>query len=180
MAENTYPQCEKFDLISGARILFKGWDPEVQHDIHIKDSKIEKIVPHAADTSSSTSKNVLDAKDSLIAPSFCHSHIHLDKCFLLSDPKFADLEIVKGDFAEAMEITAKAKARFDTEDLLRRGRWLVTESIAAGVTHMRAFVEGMRISEPVPLFWLSARVVIYYSIRPILSDFSIATSIQKC
>ena len=166
MAENTYPQCEKVDLISGARILFPGWDPEVQHDIHIKDSKIEKIIPHVAGTNLSTSKNVLNANSSLIAPSLCHSHIHLDKCFLLSDPKFADLEIVKGDFAEAMEITAKAKARFDGEDLLRRGRWLVAESIAAGVTHMRAFVEGRRISEPILPFWRWTRVVICYSSNP--------------
>ena len=165
MAEHTYPQCDKVDLISGARILFKGWDPEVQHDIHIKDGKIEKIIPHVAGTNSSTSKNVLDANNCLIAPSLCHSHIHLDKCFLLSDPKFADLEIVKGDFAEAMEITAKAKARFDRDDLLRRGRWLVAESIAAGVTHMRAFVEGMRILE-LMLFWRWTRVVICYSSNP--------------
>lgn len=141
MEEGSYPYREKIDLISGARILSKGLDPEAQHDIHIEDSKIKAIVPHLTDIHSHTSRKVLDARQSLIAPSLCHAHIHIDKCFLLSDPKFADLEIVKGDFAEAMEITAKAKARFDRDDLLRRGRWLVAESIAAGVTHLRAFVE---------------------------------------
>ena len=141
MAEENGLQCERIDVIAGARILMEGWDPEVQHDIHIEDKKIKDIVSHLTDTSSHVAKKVLDASNSLIAPSLCHAHIHLDKCFLLSDAKFADLEIINGDFAEAMDITAKAKARFDNDDLLRRGKWLIAESIAAGVTHMRAFVE---------------------------------------
>ena len=141
MAENNQFRREKIDVISGARILAEGWDPDAQHDIHIEDNNIKRIVPHLTDTSSNTYKSTLNAMNCLIAPSLCHAHIHLDKCFLLSDPKFGDLEIVKGDFAEAMDITAKAKARFEKDDLLRRGKWLIAESIAAGVTHMRAFVE---------------------------------------
>lgn len=141
MAQDDHFQFDKIDVISGARILREGWDPVAQHDIHIEDDKIKTIVPHVTDTSSYASNGVLDASGFLIAPSLCHAHIHLDKCFLLSDPKFMDLEIVKGDFAEAMELTAKAKARFGKDDLLRRGSWLIAESIAAGVTHMRAFVE---------------------------------------
>ena len=134
-------QSERIDVISGARILLKGWDPEVQHDIYIGDTKIKNILPHNPDTSSYTSEKVLDARNSLIAPSLCHAHVHLDKCFLLSDPKFADLEIINGDFAEAMDITAKAKSRFEKDDLLRRGRWLIAESVSAGVSHMRVHVE---------------------------------------
>jgi len=42
----------------------------------------------------------------LLTPSLCHPHIHLDKCFLLGHPKYADLEIEKGDFAEAMKLTS--------------------------------------------------------------------------
>ena len=141
MAEENGLRGEKIDVIAGARILTEGWDPDLQHDIHIEDKRIKEIVPHFTDTSSHVPKRVLDAKNSLIAPSLCHAHIHLDKCFLLSDAKYADLEIIKGDFAEAMDITAKAKARFDRADLLRRGQWLIAESIAAGVTHMCAFVE---------------------------------------
>ena len=141
MAKNDVLQSQRIDIISGARILMDGWDPQGQHDIYIKDAKIKNILPHASETDQNTSKTTLDAGDSLIAPSLCHAHVHLDKCFLLSDPKFADLEIIKGDFAEAMEITAQAKARFNKDDLLRRGKWLISESIAAGVTHIRAFVE---------------------------------------
>ena len=138
MAEDNQFQHEKIHVVSGARILAEGWDPEAQQDIHIKDNIIKSIVPHRT---GAASERILDARDFLIAPSLCHAHIHLDKCFLLSDPKFADLEIVKGDFAEAMELTAKAKARFSKDDLSRRGKWLIAESIAAGVTHIRAFVE---------------------------------------
>ena len=141
MAEDNQFRREKFDVIAGVRILAKGWDPDAQHDIHIEDNNIRRIFPHLPDANSNTHKDTLNAMNCLIAPSLCHAHIHLDKCFLLSDPKFADLEIVKGDFAEAMAITAKAKARFEKDDLLRRGKWLIAESIAAGVTHMRAFVE---------------------------------------
>lgn len=42
-----------------------------------------------------------------LCPSLAHCHIHLDKAFLLSHPKYADLEIEKGDFAEAMKLTSR-------------------------------------------------------------------------
>lgn len=47
------------------------------------------------------------------------------------------------DFKEALVVTAGAKAAFAShrDDLLHRGRSLVVESIAAGVTAMRAHVE---------------------------------------
>jgi len=60
---------------------------------------------------------------------------------LLSHPKYVDLEIQKGDFAEALSLTSEAKSRFQHDDLVERGRALITESIDFGVTHMRAFVE---------------------------------------
>lgn len=139
MASSSFQTSEPIRLISDCRILFRGYAPDSPQDIHIsEDGRIESIKLHDDETESS---NVLHADGKLIAPSLCHAHIHLDKCFLLSDPKFADLEILKGDFAEAMELTATAKARFDREDLVRRGKWLVAESLASGVTHLRAFAE---------------------------------------
>lgn len=77
----------------------------------------------------------------LLAPSLCHPHVHLDKAFLLSHPRYSHLRVEKGDFAEAMALTGKAKNLFEREDLLQRGQRLIDESVAAGVTHMRAFVE---------------------------------------
>lgn len=111
-------------------------------DIHLEHGKIASIEPHHFNGSNrSKEPGVLEANGKLITPSLCHAHIHLDKCFLLQDSKFSDLQITKGDFAEAMELTNKAKARFSKSDLLRRGRQLIIESIHAGVTAMRAFAE---------------------------------------
>lgn len=129
--------CPSIHKVVGARLPRRN--PDYLWDVHIsEDNLIESIVPHAE---SSGGSGVLDAHGRLLAPSLCHAHIHLDKCFLLQDPKYADLEIVKGDFEEAMSLTSEAKRRFEEDDLLRRGRRLIEESIQFGVTHLRAFVE---------------------------------------
>ncbi|KAJ7134588.1 hypothetical protein C8R44DRAFT_829041 [Mycena epipterygia] len=78
----------------------------------------------------------IDAEGSLILPSLCHSHIHLDKCFILDR-----CELVTGDFAEALKLTNQAKASFDPDDLYKRGYKLIRDSIECGVTSMRAHVE---------------------------------------
>ncbi|KAK7056825.1 hypothetical protein VNI00_002542 [Paramarasmius palmivorus] len=51
--------------------------------------------------------------------------------------------ILPSDFSEAMSITGKAKASFplDKDDLMRRGRKLIRDSVDCGVTSMRAHVE---------------------------------------
>ena len=85
--------------------------------------------------------NTSHLEPALVAPSFCHPHVHLDKAFLLSHPKYSHLQIEKGTFDEAMDLTSQAKSNFEEQDLLERGHRLVNESVDAGVTHMRAFVE---------------------------------------
>lgn len=82
-----------------------------------------------------------NGRGALMLPSLCHPHVHLDKAFLLSHPRYARLRVEKGDFQEAMSLTGEAKSLFEHEDLLQRGQRLIDESVAAGVTHMRAFVE---------------------------------------
>ncbi|CAI6321369.1 unnamed protein product [Periconia digitata] len=125
------------------RVRLPGKETSALWDIAIADGKISSIDPHevARPTGEHGFTDTLDGANRLAAPSLCHAHIHLDKCFLLQDPKYADLQIENGDFQEAMDMTAKAKARFEEDDLLRRGRQLVEESIRHGVTAMRAFVE---------------------------------------
>ncbi|KAL8699867.1 MAG: hypothetical protein Q9201_005763 [Fulgogasparrea decipioides] len=126
--------------IRGVRLA--GRDPDSKWDVSIRDNRVASITSHKPRNTIPSSKiQILDSRDSFLAPSLCHPHIHLDKCFLLNDPKYADISIEKGDFAEAMSLTSRAKSRFSDDDLLRRGRWLIEESIAAGVTCMRAFVE---------------------------------------
>lgn len=109
-------------------------------DITIKEGKIDSVDSHDS-TFDATATDVYNARSRLIAPSLCHAHVHLDKCFLLQDPKYGDLQIESGDFKEAMQITGDAKSRFEEEDLLRRGGLLIEESIRHGVTAMRTFVE---------------------------------------
>ncbi|CAO2655840.1 Nn.00g046430.m01.CDS01 [Neocucurbitaria sp. VM-36] len=112
-----------------------------QWDITIQDGRISSIESHRPNSPQSQLPDSLDGANRLIAPSLCHAHIHLDKCFLLQDPKFSDLQIKSGEFKEAMEMTGEAKSRFEQDDLLRRGRQLIEESLRYGVTAMRAFVE---------------------------------------
>lgn len=83
------------------------------------------------------------APPSLLLPSLCHPHIHLDKPFLLTShlDQYADLAPKDGSFGEALKNTSSAKSRYTEEDLLRRGSQLILESVQAGVTSMRAFVE---------------------------------------
>ncbi|KAJ7670240.1 hypothetical protein B0H17DRAFT_1162189 [Mycena rosella] len=78
----------------------------------------------------------IDAKGSLMLPSLCHSHIHLDKCFILDR-----CELITGDFAEALKVTNQAKASFEPDDLYNRGYKLIRDSLECGVTSMRAHVE---------------------------------------
>ncbi|KAJ4381884.1 hypothetical protein N0V86_003252 [Didymella sp. IMI 355093] len=122
------------------RVRLPGKQPSELWDITIKDGRIASVDRHDGSTGFNQDE-ILDGSNRLIAPSLCHAHIHLDKCFLLQDPKYEDLQIESGDFKEAMEMTSTAKARFEEEDLMRRGGQLIEESIRHGVTAMRAFVE---------------------------------------
>ena len=135
------PAYPPYSQILGVRLPHRSIDS--LWDITIQDGKIAAINGHDPSTLESVRHipGTLDACEQLLMPSLCHAHIHLDKCFLLQDAKFADLEVVDGSFQEAMNVTAKAKARFEVSDLLRRGRRLIKESINHGVTVMRSFVE---------------------------------------
>ncbi|THH10764.1 hypothetical protein EW146_g8271 [Bondarzewia mesenterica] len=77
--------------------------------------------------------------EGILLPSLCHSHVHLDKCFLLDN--CGDLQ--SGGFQEALQVTTEAKSRFidSLDDVYRRGRRLIVESMECGVTVMRAHVE---------------------------------------
>ncbi|KAL2843637.1 hypothetical protein BJY01DRAFT_215490 [Aspergillus pseudoustus] len=77
----------------------------------------------------------------LALPSLVHPHIHLDKAYIHNTPAYSDLLPITGSFREALSSTTRAKAQFTKPDLLKRGEWLLAESVAAGVTAMRAFVE---------------------------------------
>jgi cytosine/adenosine deaminase-related metal-dependent hydrolase len=111
-------------------------------DLSITSSKITSIQHHNPSSKPSSNTLLHSPSSTLIAPSLCHPHIHLDKPYLLSHPRFAASQTIQeGTFAEAMTLTSQAKQNFTREDLLERGQRLLDESIEAGVTHVRAFVE---------------------------------------
>ncbi|KAK7048324.1 Metallo-dependent hydrolase [Favolaschia claudopus] len=85
----------------------------------------------------------IDAQGGLLLPSLCHSHIHLDKCFILDRCMLQTgyLPSPNNNFAEALQVTDAAKGSFNEEDLYNRGCKLVRESLECGVTSMRAHVE---------------------------------------
>jgi cytosine/adenosine deaminase-related metal-dependent hydrolase len=120
-------------------VALPGTEAGTQWTVTVKNGVIDDI--SRANESIPSQGESINGKGALLAPSLCHPHIHLDKAFLLPHPKYADLQIEKGDFQEAMDLTGKAKSMFEQDDLLERGQRLIDESVAAGVTHMRAFVE---------------------------------------
>ncbi|GAB7366857.1 hypothetical protein MBLNU230_g1027t1 [Neophaeotheca triangularis] len=110
-------------------------------DLIFSNGKVQSIKPHSKSPPSSSQNHTLNAHSALCAPSLCHPHIHLDKAYLLSHPSYSHLQVQDGSFAEAMNLTSTAKSSFTHTDLLERGQRLIDESVAAGVTHMRCFVE---------------------------------------
>ncbi|KIP08128.1 hypothetical protein PHLGIDRAFT_117554, partial [Phlebiopsis gigantea 11061_1 CR5-6] len=107
-------------------------------DVRICDGKVVKVSEASSSGLDEQSIETLDADGSLLLPSLCHAHIHLDKCYLLDR-----CTLVEGDFKEALQVTAAAKSEFsqNEDDLYARGRRLILSSVAAGVTSMRAHVE---------------------------------------
>ena len=118
--------------------------PGSRWNVFINDSQISSVESYDPDEAPRVARahhNVVNGHAALLAPSLCHPHLHLDKAYLLSHPKYAHLQLQRGDFKEAMDLTGRAKANFEEWDLLERGQRVIDESVAAGVTHMRAFVE---------------------------------------
>jgi cytosine/adenosine deaminase-related metal-dependent hydrolase len=93
----------------------------------------------------------------LVLPALTHPHIHLDKAFVHSAPKYAHLLPSAGTFQEALLNTTEAKKSFTGSDLLTRGEWLLADSVSSGVTAMRAFVE---VDHTVQLKCLDAAVTL--------------------
>ncbi|KAH7925904.1 Metallo-dependent hydrolase, partial [Leucogyrophana mollusca] len=92
-----------------------------------------------SDTLSGLPVQVVDGEGGVLLPSLCHAHIHLDKCFILGQCE----PLITGSLAEALQVTNQAKATFPDHpnDLYARATRLVRESVEAGVTSMRAYVE---------------------------------------
>ena len=103
--------------------------------------RITSIKPVKSSTGYKTAISVSeDAKTvncngNVVLPALCHSHLHLDKCFLNTS------SLKTGSFEEALSSTTEAKKQFTFDDLIERGSRLIEKSIVLGVTSMRAHVE---------------------------------------
>jgi len=118
--------------------------PDRLHDVSMspKTGRVTSIRPSTpAGKATDTNLSSIRSTDCLALPSLCHPHIHLDKPYLLSHPTTSHLAPKSGEFKEALFLTAESKKLYTPESLLERGNWLVADSVRAGVTHMRAFVE---------------------------------------
>jgi cytosine/creatinine deaminase len=79
---------------------------------------------------------VLDAGGRLVAAGFVDSHVHLDKSCIGERCRCE-----RGDLAEAIAETARAKAGFTAEDVHARGSRTLERCILQGTTRMRTHVE---------------------------------------
>ncbi|SCV57464.1 related to cytosine deaminase [Fusarium fujikuroi] len=125
-------------------IILPFQDSSTQWDIRIDEGVVTSMEPSADKTT-----------PSVMLPSLCHPHIHLDKPYLLTcnhprssnHPDYSDLAPKTGGFQEALANTAEAKKRYTEEDLYLRGSQLIATSYKQGVTFMRAFVEVDSVTE---------------------------------
>lgn len=138
---NIYDPYLAYQAMLLTNLILPGRGTTNPFDVEVSDatSKISSIKPTSTPSTTPPSR---------VIPTLCHPHIHLDKPFLLTAhnegedlPDYLDLAPKDGSFAEALTKTAEAKTRYTRADLLHRGSQLIAESIQAGVTSMRAFVE---------------------------------------
>jgi len=78
----------------------------------------------------------VDAEGALAIRGFVEPHIHLDKAGILDR-----CPICEGTLAEAVRLTARAKAAFTAEDVYSRAEKVLVAAILNGTTAMRSFVE---------------------------------------
>jgi hypothetical protein len=100
LGTSAVPQLKSSASEAYTNLRTAGKPPNSRWDVCCKSGVIASLEEH---------KPLLPDPESgirFLSPSLCHPHIHLDKCFLLSHPKYADLQIEKGDFAEAMKLTS--------------------------------------------------------------------------
>ncbi|MEM0120313.1 MAG: amidohydrolase family protein [Thermoprotei archaeon] len=86
--------------------------------------------------------DVIDAQGGLVCPGFIDAHIHLDKVYTLDWDESGEEEDDKLLSTQTIIPTLRPlKAKFTEEDLLRRGRRALEESLLHGTVAHRAFVD---------------------------------------
>lgn len=126
---------EQVGVLEGVRLVgfSSAWNINLEYSPDDRLGTIKSVTPHESPSAPHTQP--------LALPALTHPHIHLDKAFVHSAREFAHLLPSTGSFQEALSFTTEAKRNYTLPDLLKRGEWLLAESVSSGVTAMRAFVE---------------------------------------
>ncbi|KAJ5987387.1 hypothetical protein N7451_011752 [Penicillium sp. IBT 35674x] len=141
---------KKISSIQGVRLAGSSstWNIKLEYPSDSQGT-IASVTPHESSGD--------DLPPSLALPALTHPHIHLDKAFIHNAREYSHLLPRTGTFQEALSFTTTAKESFTEADLLKRGEWLLAESVSSGVTAMRAFVE---VDHTVQLICLDAAVTL--------------------
>jgi cytosine/creatinine deaminase len=133
---------------------------EEQTDIGIAGGRIAVIAPNLT-----AEGETIDLGGRLVSPGFVETHIHLDKSCIL-DRCTSD----RGDVAEAIAETAKAKACFTPEDVHSRASRTLEKAILQGTTHMRTHLE---VDPGIGLRGLEG-------VQPLIKEYAWAIDLQIC
>ncbi|RYP62100.1 hypothetical protein DL769_007454 [Monosporascus sp. CRB-8-3] len=137
-------------------VILPSRGPTTAWDITVKDGLVRTIQASQPAADHIKSNNA----PSLLLPTLCHPHVHLDKPYILTgnhapcspaQPSYFDLTPRTGSFGEALTNTSKAKERYTEQDLYLRGSQLLATSYGQGVTSLRAFVELDHVTGNMPL-----------------------------
>lgn len=112
-------------------------------DIGIKGTKIRKI----AKKLNGKAKNEIDAKGSLVTPTFIDPHLHLDKALISEVVR----ENVSGTLTEAIEIIWDKKKRYTIKDIMARAGKAIEWGVRNGTTIFRTHVDVDNIGKLMPL-----------------------------
>ncbi len=87
----------------------------------------------------------VDAAGGLLTESFVNPHLHLDKVYTLSMLDDGALHAYHGEGMarahEAIDLASRVKDRYDRSWILPNVRRALSEAVASGVTHVRAFAD---------------------------------------
>jgi len=129
-------------------------------DIGIAGGRIAILGPQL-----SADAETIDLEGRLVSPGFVETHIHLDKSCILDR-----CQSERGDVAEAIAETAKAKASFTAEDVYARASRTLEKAILHGTTHMRTHLE---VDPGIGLRGLAG-------VQPLIKDYAWAIDLHIC
>jgi cytosine deaminase len=105
-------------------------------DIGISGAKIKQIAPKIREKANAA-ENEIDARGSVVTPTFIDPHIHLDKC-LISD---STPKNVSGTLREAIEHTWDRKRKYTVKDMVERAGKVIEWHVLKGCTIIRTHID---------------------------------------